>query len=509
MSTDNKKIARNTLFLYVRMFLTMGVSLYTSRIVLNALGIESYGVYSVVGGVVTLFSFFDSAMSTATQRFLAMDIGKENSENLKKTFNSALIIHIVIALLVLLIAETIGLWFVNCKLNLPVDKVDQANFVYQFSILASIIGITQVPFNALIIVKERMDVFAIISVAEVLLKLVIVFLLYISPYDKLNTYAILVFLLSLIISTVYKIYCHVNFKESSFRLYKDKGMYKELISYSGWTVFGSIAGIAKGQGINILLNLFFGTVVNAAYGITLQIQNAVYSFVTNFQMAVNPQIYKSYAQGNIDQMQKLVYQSSKFSYYLLFILVSPIIFNIDYILVWWLKNPPQYTAIFTVLTLVNLLIECISRPLITAAFATGEIKWYQIIIGGFLFLNLPISYFFFQINKDPTSFLYVAIVLSILAFFFRFGFLKKMLDLDIFNFIKKVILPVLAVSLVSIVLLYGLNLLVKRPEKLFDLLWISFIVMIINFFVISFFGCNHLERMMLLNFIKNKLNKKG
>lgn len=507
MPTDNKKIAKNTLFLYIRMFLTMGVSLYTSRIVLNALGIESFGVYSVVGGVVTLFGFFNSAMSSATQRFLAIDIGKKDSESLNKTFNSVLVIHIGIALLVLLIAETIGLWFLNYKLNLPSTKINQANTVYQFSILASMIGITQVPFNALIIAKERMSVFAIISVLEVFFKLIIVYLLYISPYDKLNTYSVLLFLVSLIISTIYKIYCLRNFKESSFQFYKDTTLYKTLISYSGWTFFGSLAAVAKGQGINVLLNLFFGTVVNAAYGITMQVQTAVYSFVTNFQMAVNPQIYKTYAQGNIEQMQKLMFQSSKFSYFLLFILVCPILFNVDFILVWWLKNPPRYTSVFIVLTLVNLLIECISRPIITGAFATGKIKWYQITVGTILFLNLPISYVFFQLDKDPISFLYVAIALSIVAFFFRLGFLKRMIDLDIMGFVKKVIFPVLLVSIVCLGLLNGLDILVGKSHKLIDLIFISLLIMIVNCFVVFLLGCNHSERMVVFGFVKRKLNR--
>lgn len=507
MPTDNKKIAKNTLFLYIRMFLTMGVSLYTSRIVLHALGVESFGVYSVVGGIVTLFAFFNSAMSSATQRFLAIDIGKKDSESLNKTFNSVLVIHIVIALLVFLMAETVGLWFLNCKMNISVGKINQANIVYQFSILASMIGITQVPFNALIIAKERMSVFAVISVVEVLLKLLIVYLLYISPYDKLNTYAVLIFFVSLVISTIYKIYCLRNFNESSFRFYKDVTFYKTLISYSGWTFFGSLATVAKGQGINILLNLFFGTVVNAAYGITTQVQSAVYSFVTNFQMAVNPQIYKTYAQGNIEQMQKLMFQSSKFSYFLLFVLVCPIVFNIDFILVWWLKTPPQYTSAFIVLTLINLLIECISKPLITGAFATGKIKWYQIVVGGVLFLNFPISYLFFLLDKSPMSFLYVSIVLSLFAFFFRLSFLKKMIDLDIMGFTKKVIFPILIVSIVILGVLYGFNLFIGKSQKLIDLIFISLLIMFVNSFVVFLLGCNHSERMVVLGFVKRKLNR--
>jgi O-antigen/teichoic acid export membrane protein len=341
------------------MFLTMGVSLYTSRVVLNTLGVEDFGIYSVVVGVISLLGFFNAAMSSATQRFLAMDIGRENGENLHKTFNSALIIHVGIAFLVLLIAETVGLWFLNHKLNLPDSRMGVANFVYQFSILTAMVKILQVPFNALIIVRERMGVFALISIIEAILNLLVVYLLYLFPYDKLTTYAILLFIPSLIIVVVYKMYCLQNFKETTFSLYKDTALYKTLISYSGWSLFGNMAAVAKGQGINILLNIFFGTIVNAAYGIMMQVQNAVNSFVLNFQMAVNPQIYKSYVQGNMQQMHRLMFQSSKFSYYLMFVLISPVIVNINFILSWWLKNPPPYTGVFFNLKIINLIIEYI------------------------------------------------------------------------------------------------------------------------------------------------------
>ncbi|RDC54264.1 lipopolysaccharide biosynthesis protein [Pedobacter chinensis] len=503
--SDSKRIAKNTMLLYIRMFLTMGVSLYTSRVVLNALGIQDYGIYSVVGGVVTLFTFFNSAMSSATQRFLAMDVGKKDHVGLRKTFNSALVIHIGIALLVLLIAETIGLWFVNYKLNLPVGRINEANFVYQFSIMASMIGITQVPFNALIIVRERMNVFAVISIIEVILKLLIVYLLYLSSYDKLETYAVLLFITPLIISTIYKIYCLKNFKESAFRFYKDKTFYKTLISYSGWNLFGNIAYVAKGQGTNMLLNVFFGTVVNAAYGIMNQVQTAVNSFVSNFQMAVNPQIYKNYAQGNMQQMHKLMIQSSKFSYYLMFVLVCPIIFNVHFILIWWLKNPPQYTAILVNLALINLLIECLSRPLATGSLATGKIKWYQITVGSILFLNLPLSYLAFKIAKDPSLFLYITIVLSLITLVIRLMFLKKMVALGLSIFAKEVFLPILYITCLCVGLLYAFNFFAGQSDTFFKLIWESLVIVTVTLTVIFSLGFKKSEKAMVYNLIRKKL----
>ena len=373
-TSNNKRIAKNTIFLFVRMFLTMGVTLYTSRVVLNTLGVEDYGVYNIVGGIVTLFGFFNGAMTSATQRFLAFDIGKNDLQQLKKTFNATLNIHICISILVLILAETIGLWFINNKLNLPLDRMVSVNWVYQFSVFTFLLGIIQVPYDALIVAREKMDIYAYMSIIEVFLKLGIVYVLIVFAFDKLILYAGLLFLASFIVRMGHQQYCRWRYKESEYQFYFDKAFYKVLLAYSGWNLFGNIAGVARGQGTNILLNLFFGTVLNAAYGISMQVQGTVQTFVTNFQMAVNPQIIKSYAAGNNEQCLKLIFQSAKFSYFLMFLITFPIICNVDYILELWLKNPPKYTAVFVSLCLINLLIECISGPLMIGAQATGSIK---------------------------------------------------------------------------------------------------------------------------------------
>ena len=486
----------------------MGVSLYTSRVVLNTLGIEDFGIYSVVVGVISLLGFFNSAMLSASQRFLAIDIGKEDWRNLHKTFNSALIIHVAIAVLVLLIAETVGFWFLNHKLNLPGSRMGVANFVYQFSIFTAMAKILQVPFTALIVVRERMGVFALISIIEAILNLLVVYLLCLFPYDKLTTYAILLFIPSLFIVMVYKVYCLQNFKETTFSLYKDTSLYKTLISYSGWSLFGNVAAVAKGQGINILLNLFFGTIVNAAYGIMMQVQNAVNSFVLNFQMAVNPQIFKNYAQGSTLQMQKLMFQSSKFSYFLMFVLICPVIFNINFILTWWLKNPPPYTGVFVNLTLINLLIECISGPLITGSLATGKIKWYQIVVGTTLFLNLPVSYWVFRASNEPSFFLYVAIVFSLITLVLRLAFLKKMLDLDIVLFLKSVIFPTQLATITSVCILYVLNSVIEKPNNFLNCMEVCICITIMNIMTVFILGFDKTERSWGYNLISNKLGRK-
>src|SRR5690554_3558665 len=322
--SSHKTIVKNTLFLYFRMFLIMGITLYTSRVVLQQLGISDYGIYSLVGGIVTMVGFFNAAMSSATQRYLSVDIGKNDEIQLQKTFSATLTIHIGIGVMVLIIAETIGLWYINYKMIFPQDRLFAVNIVYQFSILTFLLNIIQVPYNALIIARERMNIYAYVSILEAGLKLAIVFLLVLGT-DKLILYAILTFVVALIIRLIYQVYCRRQFQESRYKFEYNKAYYKELISYSGWNLFGNIAAVAKGQGVNIVLNLFFGTVVNAAYGITNQVYSAVNMFVSNFQLALNPQIIKNYSQGNLEQSHYLILQGSKFSFYLLLIIVTPIL----------------------------------------------------------------------------------------------------------------------------------------------------------------------------------------
>lgn len=483
------------------MFLTMGVTLYTSRIVLNTLGIDDYGIYSIVGGVVALFGFFNAAMSSATQRYLSFDIGQQDYKKLQKTFNTTFVIHIGIALLILLFANTIGLWYINNRLNVSQEKIITVNWVYQFSVLTSLIGVMQVPFNALIIARERMNVFAMISIVDVVLKLVIVYILLIVNYNKLIAYSILVFGVTFFVALAYRIYCYSNFQESKFKFFKDKQYYKELLVYSGWNLFGNIATVAKGHGINLVLNVFFGTVVNAAYGITMQVQNAVSVFVNNFQLAVNPQIVKSYSQGDLNRTHQLIFQSSKYSFFLMLIITLPILLNTEYILTLWLKTPPPYTVSFVQLCLVNVLIDCISGPLMIGAQATGKIKIYQIIIGTMIFLNLPFSYFFLKISNNFLYVYYVSIVISSFSLIFRLLFLKKILKFDIINFIKGVLAKIFLVSIST--------LLVFSFIRSLDLNLVANIVFLTasTIILILFLGLNREEFFIAKNIFINKLKK--
>lgn len=435
--------------LYIRMLLIMGVSLYTSRIVLNALGVEDFGIYNVVGGFVTMFGFLNGSMASATQRFLSFEIGKKNDKQLNNVFSMSVNIHFVIALVILVLAETVGLWFVNTQLTIPTERMEAAQWVYQFSILTFLVGVLSVPYNAAIIAHERMKVFAWVSIFEVSLKLLLVFLLLWVSYDKLKLYAILMFAVAVIIRLIYGMYCSRNFPESKFRWFWDQDLFKTIASYAGWNLWGSAALTLYGTGVNILLNIFFGPTVNAARAIAYQVKGAVNRFVQNFQMAMNPQIIKSYASNDLKYMHQLIFQGAKYSFFLLFALSLPILLETEIILRLWLKIVPEYTVIFTQLVIINILIDCISGPLMTAAQASGKIKLYQAVVGGLLLLNLPLSYGFLKLGFTPEVTLYVSILISLVALFARLKIISPLVDLSISGYLKNVVLRIMPVAIVA------------------------------------------------------------
>lgn len=479
MEGNNKRIAKNSLFLYVRMLLNMGIGLYTSRVVLNTLGIEDFGVYSIVGGVVSMFGFLNSAMSSATQRYLSFEIGKKDISKLSKTFSISLSIHILIGIIVLILAETVGLWFVNNRLNVPLDRMSEVNWVYQFSILTFLFGIIQVPYNALIIAHERMNVYAYISIFEVLSKLFVVYILVILDYDKLKLYAVLLFIVSFLIRMIEKYYCKTKFPESKYNFVYDKMFFKEMLNYAGWNLFGNFAAIARGQGNNILLNIFYGPVLNAAYGITLQLQGAVLSFMNSFQTAINPQIIKSYASDNKDDAIRLIMQSSKFSFFLMSIFVFPILFNTKYVMELWLKNIPDYTILFVQLSLIGVLIDTISGSLMTGIQATGKIKGYQSVVGTLVFLNLPFSYLGIVLWNIPQIIFITSIVISFISLFFRLYFLFKAMDFSVLNYSKDVLAKIAVITIIMTLIYFIL-------ENNFELQYNNFFSFIAESIVIEF-----------------------
>jgi O-antigen/teichoic acid export membrane protein len=440
----------------------MAVTLYTSRIVLSTLGFEDFGIYNVVGGFVTMFAFLNSAMASATQRFLSFEIGKRDFIQLCNVFSMSVNIHFIIAFVILLLAETIGLWFLSTQLTIPPERMVAAQWVYQFSIFTLMVNMMSVPYNAIIIAHERMNVFAGVSIVEVSLHLLIVFMLQWFGFDKLKLYAVLMFSVSLIIRLIYGIYCKYKFKESKFRFFWDKPLFKTLISYAGWNLWGNVASVIMGQGVNILLNIFFGPVVNAARGIAYQVKGAMGQFVGNFQIAMNPQIIKSYASGNSKYMNQLIFKGAKFSFFLLYALSFPVLIETQFILAIWLKTVPEYTIIFTQLVIITILIDCISGTLRTAAQASGRIKLYQGVVGGLLILNLPFSYIMLELGYNPEITLYIGIIISIIALICRLIILKKLIALEVTRFFIEVIMQSILVVTVSCILFFVINYFAKQ-----------------------------------------------
>ena len=443
-SSSTRRIAKNTLMLYFRQILIMVVSLCTVRVVLNTLGAEDYGIYNVVAGVVVLFSFVNNAMATATQRFLNFNLGKNDTEKTQQTYSASLLIHIGIAFIFVFLAETIGLWFVNSKLNVPVERHGAAMWCYQFSIITTVFNILRVPYNAVIIAYEKMSFFARVSIVEAVLKLLVVYLLIISPLDKLVAYVILLAFVSVIILFCYKIYCNKKFEITYYKRIRDISLIKEILGFSGWSLFGATANVANQQGTNIVLNMFTNVTVNAAMGIANQVNSAVYSFVSNFQTAFNPQLVKSYAAGKRGEFTALVIQSAKFSFYLLWLIVLPLYLNCELILTLWLKDVPDYTVGFVRLILMYSLVESINGPLYIAIQATGKIKFYQIIVGLINLSNLPLIIVAFCFGASPLWIMYIRIALNVIALFFRLFLVKKYTCFTVLNFVKKgIVLPVI------------------------------------------------------------------
>lgn len=500
---NNKRIAKNTLMLYIRMMLVMLISLYTSRIVLEILGVDDYGIYNLVGGVVSMFVFLNSALGSTTSRFMAFGLGKENMFQLKKIFSSAFTIHVFFAFVILILLETIGIWFLNFELVIPAERLCAANWVLQFSIFSSVIGIIQVPLTATIIAHERMNIYAYIGIFDVTMKLLIVILLKNSEFDKLITYGFLLSTISLFLFIIYNIYCKIKFIEYNPRFLFEKSLFKEMLCFSGWSFIGSFSSIMKYQGINMIVNIFYGPAVNAARGIAYQVGFAVSSLTQNFIIAINPQIIKNYANGEISTMISLLIRGAKFSYFLLLLLGLPLMFETEFILNLWLIDVPVYSVIFTRLIIINLLLESFTFVLGASIQATGKIKMYQIIVGGFLLLNLPISYLFLNKGFSPQSTLVVSIVLASLALILRIVIIKIQIpELNVKQFTYKVFVvgAIVTLSAISVPFLIRSYL---EPG------WTKFLIVSISGFfstssAIWILGLTKNERSFFVNFIRRR-----
>lgn len=457
-SVDNKRIAKNTLFLYVRMILTILVNLYAVRVIWQVLGVDDYGVYNVVGGIVTMFSFLNSAMVASSQRFISFELGTGNNDRLSRVFSISMTVHFMLALLILILAETIGLWFLNVKLNIPSGRMVAANWVYQCSVIAFFVNIVSVPYNACIVAHEHMKAFGYFGILEVILKLVIVFLLIFIPFDKLITYSVLIVLISVLMRLIYSYYCRQNFTECHYRYISDHHLMRDMFSFAGWSFIGNLGFSVRDQGLNIVVNLFFNVAVNAAKGIATQVGAVVSGFAQNFQMALNPQITKRFAAGEIDSMMNLVFAGCKYSALLMMFIVIPLYFASEVVLKLWLGDVAQYTVGFMQLVLIMLLIDSMVSPITTALQATGHIKWFQIIISIIMVANIPIAWIWLKLETNPYIVLYVSIITSTVALVARLMLLHHEVIFSYKIFLVKVIcriIPVFFLSGMSVWLMYS------------------------------------------------------
>ena len=502
-SENNKRIAKNTAFLYVRMLIMAVVGLFTSRIVLDALGAADYGLNNVIGGVIVLFSFLNAAMLSATQRFLNFYLGKNDMEKVNKVFCMSMNIYILLSVLAVILGETVGLWFVNTYLNIPPDRMWAAQWVYQFTILQFVVNMLRIPYNASIIAYEKMSFYAYMSIVDVVAKLIVVYLLYVTPLDRLITYSLFYTLIPIVLLFIFKIYCSRNFTTTRFKREWDKSMFREMFSFSGWQLVNGLSNVLSTQGLNILLNMFHGVVLNAAAGVANQVSAHVFAFVTNFMVAFQPQIVKTYAANEIQQLHRLIFRTSKFSYFMMLVLAIPVIFTLDKLLSIWLVEVPRYTLEFCVLILVYQSIDALNEPLTTFINATGRIRNYIFMLAGFKYLNLPLAYILLMIGYPPYCIWISRIIINLITMLGRYIYLKRSYKFPLFHYFKEVMIPVVLVTLLALPVPIFLR-------QVINGFWLNFLTvglvsLAVTIMIVYYVGMTHKERTFVVQMISSKL----
>ena len=506
MAVNNKKIAKNTLALYLRMLLLMAVTLYTSRVILATLGVDDYGIYNLIGGFVTLFSFISHALVGAMQRFFNVAMGKKDDEQYKKVYSMSINIFALFSLFLIIVGETVGLWFVKTQLNIPVGRENAAMWVYQISLLSLIVHLFRTPDNASIIAHEKMSFYAYISIGEAVLKLGIVFMLKAIGGDKLIIYVLLYLAATVLINIVYWLYCKKRIPLCRFSFMWDKSIFKNLVSFSGWHLLTGGSRVLKSQGDAYLLNHYYSVAVNAAFGVAAQVYNAVNMFLTNFQTAFKPQLVQTFAAGEMEEHYRLMDRASKFSFFLLLLIVVPITFNLQGLLGLWLKEVPNYTAQFCLIILMAYLVDAIGAPLSVSVNAQGNIKGMQIWSSVLLLAGLIVGFLFLRKGAEPW-------IVSIVTFAVHFGFLltymyyaRKLCHVSLRAFFRKVVLPIGSVALLSCIVPFVIRNLGNEGfwfimlKCVVDLGWVGLMVL--------FVGLTKEERKYLLTTVLGKLNSK-
>lgn len=498
-SSQNKRIAKNTLLLYIRMLFIMGVSLFTSRIVLKTLGIEDYGIYNAVGGTIALLGLLTSSLSTSCLRYFTYELGKENGMSMNRIFSLTLTIHVVLAIIVLVVGEIAGFWFINSEMNIPQSRLVAANAVYQCAMLSFFITLITIPYNTLMIAHERMSAFAYIGVFDVLLKLLLITgLSYCSSFsDKLIGYGIILMLVTFSSQLVHVLYCRRCFSESNYHFIWDRKRVVEMSGFAGWSFMGTGAGVLRDHGVNLLINVFCGPTVNAARGISYSLSSAVNSFVRNFMVAINPQITKSYASGNEKNTKQLVHRGSLFTFYILLILALPILFETKFILSLWLNDYPYQTILFVRLLLVLSMMDTFSNTLNTLQLATGKIRTYQIVVGIVGMLNLPFSYLSLRQGEPASTTIMIAITLSFVCLILRLQLLQKMISFSMSNYLTQVVCKSMLVAICALPLptiLYSVI-----PEGVSRFVLLSVLSIFGTSVIVYALGCSVSERAFIRN----------
>ena len=499
-------IAKNTVLLYGRTVLIMVVTLYTSRVILQALGVEDYGVYTAIGGIVSLLSVVIGPIDGSISRFLTYELGRGDKGMLRRYFSTGLTIMVLFSLLTIIILETIGIWFLNNKMVIDPSRLTAANWVLHLSILAFVVNMLSSPYRATLIAHERMTLFAYLGIVDVVLKLGVAFIIKYSSSDKLIFYAVLMLVVAILIRFIYAVVCNREFEECHKpKLNIDRELFGVLFSFAGWNLFGAVAGVCKGQGINILFNLFGGPVVNAAYGIAHQVNGAVGSFVNNFTTAINPSIIKSYAAKQKDYMLSLVYQGAKYSFFLVFFFALPLILETNYITNIWLGQIPKYSVAFIRLMLLHSLIESFSKTIMTGTHASGNIRMYQLIVGGLQILILPISYVLLKIGFTPISVLLCTVIMDVISLIVRMLLARRIFHLSFWFFFKKVLIVSALTTIAAASIPLAIHLIMEESFLRFFIVAITgFIITILS---ILYIGCSNSERHSIFNKVHMVFNR--
>lgn len=492
-SSNNKRIAKNSIFMAIRMVFVLILTLYTTRIILNILGVEDYGVYNVVCGFVSMFTFLNTSMSNGIQRFFNFELGKNGIEGANKVFNAAILIQLILTIIIILLTESLGLWYLHNKMVIPIDRTFAAEWIFQFSILSFLFVIIQAPYAAAVMAHERMDFYAVVSVLDAVLKLTIVFAIPLFSGDKLIIYGVLFALISILNFFLYYTYCKRNFPEIKFKICLDKSLFRSMLGFSSWNIFGSISGVMKEQGINLVLNFFCGPIVNAARGVAQQINGGLQSFVQNIAVPVRPQMVTAYAQGNQRRAMNLTYSVSKLSCYLIYIMALPIIIEINYILTLWLgNNVPEHANTFVVIIILTSLLNNLNAAVSNVVHATGKMMRYQLSQGLIGISSVPIAYYIMRIGGTPEHALLVVPMSMFIAQVFALKTLKRLISYSIKDYIRQVVVPFISVVVITFIVPLVPHYLMQ--EGLFRLVAVALTGCCTSCVIIYLIGLNSVER---------------